>query len=74
MPFTNLSDDERSSVCEGIMDEVHRSVSQIKNLKVISCLSSDQYKDTKKSIRQIGDELQVANILKDRVLKTGNQL
>lgn len=74
LPFTNLGDDESGSACEEIMDEVHTSVSLIKNLKVISRSSSDQYKDTKKSIWQIGDELQVANILKGRVLKTGNQL
>jgi TolB-like protein/AraC-like DNA-binding protein len=74
LPFVNLGDTDSSPACEGIMDDIHTSVSLIKTLKVISRSSSDQYKDSKKSIWQIGDELQVANVLKGSVLKAGDQL
>ena len=74
LPFVNLGAADSSPASEGIMDDIHRSVSRIKNLKVISRSSSDQYIDTKKSIWQIGDELRVANVLKGSVLKASNQL
>ncbi len=74
LPFVNLGDTDSNPACEGILDDIHTSVSLVKSLKVIARASSDQYKDSKKSIWQIGDELQVANVLKGSVLKTGNQL
>jgi TolB-like protein/AraC-like DNA-binding protein/Tfp pilus assembly protein PilF len=74
LPFVNLGAADSDPACESIMDDVHRSVSLIKNLKVIARSSSDQYKDTPKSIWQIGDDLQVANVLKGNVLKTGDQI
>jgi TolB-like protein/AraC-like DNA-binding protein len=74
LPFTNLGTADSDPACEGIMEDVHRSASLVRNLKVIARSSSDQYKDTHKSIWQIGDELQVANVLKGSVLKTGDQI
>ena len=74
LPFINLGGADSNPACEGIMDDVHRSVALIKNLKVIARSSSDQYKDTQKSIWQIGDELHVVNILKGSVLKTADQI
>ncbi|RRB07605.1 helix-turn-helix domain-containing protein [Larkinella rosea] len=74
LPFTNLGAADSSPACDGIMDDVHTSISLIQNLKVIARSSSDQYRDTKKSIWQIGDELRVTNILKGSVLKTGEQI
>lgn len=56
LPFINLGTAESSPACEGIQDELHTSMSLLKQLKVIARSSSDQYKDTKKSIWQIGDE------------------
>ncbi len=74
LPFTNLGPANTNPACEGILSELHSSVSLIKNLKVIARSSSDQYRDTQKTVWQIGDELQVANVLKGSILKTGDQL
>lgn len=74
LPFTNLGVVEGSPACEGIMDDIHRAISHVKNLRVISRSSSDQYKNTQKSIRQIGGELQVVNLLKGSVLKINDQI
>ncbi|GAB2558352.1 helix-turn-helix domain-containing protein [Spirosoma areae] len=74
LPFINLGAADSSPICEGIMDDVHRSVSLIKSLRVISRSSSDHYKDTPKSIWQIGDELQVANVLRGSVLKASSHI
>ncbi|GAB3985246.1 hypothetical protein GCM10028807_00070 [Spirosoma daeguense] len=74
LPFLNLGDTNSNPACEGIMDDVHTSISTIKNLKVIARSSSDKYKDAKKTIWQIGDELQADNVLKGSVLKTRDQI
>jgi|GEM_PF-806498 len=74
LPFTNLGPADTNPACEGILSELHASVSLVKNLKVIARSSSDQYRNTEKTVWQIGDELQVANLLKGSILKTGDQL
>ena len=74
LPFTNLGLADTNPACEGILSELHASVSLVKNLKVIARSSSDQYRDTQKTVWQIGDELQVANLLKGSILKTADQL
>ncbi len=74
LPFANLGPPDTNPACEGILSELHSSVSLIKNLKVIARSSSDQYRDTQKTTWQIGDELQVANVLKGSVLKIADQL
>ena len=74
LPFTNLGPANTNPACEGIMDDVHTSMAHLKNLRVIALSSSDQYRDTKKSIWQIGDELRVANVLKGSVLQTDDQV
>lgn len=74
LPFVDLGTDGKNPACEGIMDELYASVALMKHLKVIARSSSDQYRDTKKSMWQVGDELQVAHLLKGSVLKTGNKL
>lgn len=74
LPFANLGGADSKRACEGLMDNMHTSVSLLQNLRVTSRMSSDQYENTRKSIWQIGDELQVANLLKGSVLKTNDQL
>lgn len=74
LPFTNLGPPDTNPACDGIMDDVHTSISVINTLNVISRSSSDKYRSTTRSIWQIGDELQVANLLKGSVLKIGDQI
>ena len=74
LPFTNLGAADNALVCEGIMDDVHTSVSFIKNLNVISRVSSDQYRNSSKNMRQIADELKVNTILKGSVLRASDQI
>lgn len=74
LPFANLGPADTNPVCEVVMGELHSSVSLVKNLKVIARSSSDRYRNTGKTTWQIGDELQVANVLKGSILKTGDQI
>lgn len=74
LPLTNLGGADGGPACEGVLNEMHASIALLKNLKVIARSSSDQYQKTSKNMWQIGDELNVAYLLKGSVLKTGDQL
>jgi TolB-like protein/AraC-like DNA-binding protein/Tfp pilus assembly protein PilF len=74
LPFTNLGTADNALACEGIMDEVHTSVSFLKNLQVISRASSDQYRNSSKSMREIAGELRVDHIVKGSVLRAADQI
>ncbi len=71
LPFK--SDANGESLAEGVMEEIHGSLSLIENLKVIARRSSNEYKDSRKTARQIGAELQVAYILQGRVDEKNNK-
>lgn len=74
LPFKNMGPADTESLVEGITDDVHTLLSVVGTLKVIARSSSDHYKGSRKTIWQIGDELQVTNLLKGSVLKNGDHL
>ena len=74
MPFINLSGADSDPACESIMDNIYTSVALIDRLRVIARSSSDQFESSPKSVSQIGSELGVANVLKGRFLKTGDEI
>ena len=76
LPFQNRSADEENAefFSDGIHDEILTNLSKIDSLKVISRTSVMSYRDTGKNMKQIGDELGVANILEGGVQRAGNQV
>ncbi len=74
LPFKNSGAADTSPLVEGITDDLHTVLSLADSLKVIAQTSSGQYAHTKKTVWQIGDDLQVANLLRGSVLKTGDRL
>jgi len=75
LPFANLSDDPlQEYFIDGITEEIINHLARIGELKVISRTSIMNYKNSKKSIREIGKELGVSNILEGSVRKYGNQI
>lgn len=72
LPFKSLNNNP--SFAEGVLEGIHSSLSLIENLKVISQSSSGQYRDTDKTNWQIGDELQVAYVLKGTVKEQANRV
>ncbi len=75
LPFKNLSTDkENEYFSDGITEDIIAQLSNIRELKVISRTSVMRYKETEKSIRDIGSELGVATILEGSVRKAGNQV
>ena len=75
LPFKNLSPDKESEYfCDGMTEDILTELSKIGDLKVISRTSVMQYKNSTKSLREIGKELGVATVLEGSVRKEGNRL
>ena len=73
LPFENLSSDkENAYFAEGIQDEILTRLSKIAALKVISRTSTQKYKSAPDNLREIGQQLGVANLLEGTVQKAGN--
>ncbi|MFT5139028.1 MAG: TolB-like protein/Tfp pilus assembly protein PilF [Lysobacterales bacterium] len=74
IPFQNRSANEENAefFSDGVHDELLTNLSKISALKVISRTSVMSYRDTTKNLRQIGEELGVANILEGGVQRAGN--
>lgn len=67
LPFENLGNPEDEYFADGITDEITTSLARLSGLGVISRTSAMQYKDTDKSLRQIGKELKVDCVLEGTI-------
>jgi len=75
LPFTNMSGDkENEYFSDGITEEITTQLSKISELKVIARTSAALFKNSKKSVNQIAQELGVASILEGSVQKSGNEV
>ena len=75
LPFDNLSHDpENAYFSEGIQDEILTRLAKIAELKVISRTSTQRFKSSPNDLRQIAQQLGVANILEGSVQKAGDQV
>ena len=75
LPFTNMSTDkENEYFSDGMTEEITTQLSKIADLKVIARTSAMVYKGSKKSIKEIADDLHVAAILEGSVQKIGNEI
>jgi len=75
LPFDNLSrDPDNAFFAEGIQDEILARLSKISDLKVISRTSTQKYKSAPSNLREIAQQLGVANILEGSVQKAGDQV
>ena len=73
LPFENLSDDKANAYfAEGIQDEILTRLAKIGALKVISRSSTQKYKSSPDNLREVGQQLGVANLLEGSVQKAGN--
>ena len=72
LPFINNSpDQENTYFINGVMEEILGSLQKIKALRVISRTSVEQYRERKKSVREIAEELGVNYIVEGSAQKYG---
>ena len=76
LPFKNLSDSKEDEYfSDGLTEDIITQLSKISGIdKVIARTSVMRYKQTDKSIRDIGKELDVTTILEGSVRRAGNQV
>ncbi len=75
LPFENFSDEkENAFFADGIQDDVLTNLALIQDLRVISRTSVMRYRGRARSLRDIGRELGVANILEGSVRRAGDRV
>jgi TolB-like protein/Flp pilus assembly protein TadD len=75
LPFKSLSDNKEDEYfSDGTTEDIITQLSKIGELKVISRTSAMRYKNTDKSLREIGRELDVATVLEGSVRRSGDRV
>ncbi len=75
LPFEDMSPNkDQAYFCEGIAEEIINSLTQVKRLKVIARTSSFAFKGKQMDIREIGNTLDVANVLEGSIRKDGDNI
>ena len=73
LPFENLSHDPDSAYfAQGVQDEILARLAKIRDLKVISRTSTQRFASSPANLREIANQLGVANILEGSVQKSGD--
>jgi len=75
LPFEDMSPGkDQEYFCEGISEEIINSLTQVRRLKVIARTSAFAFKGKHLDIREIGNTLDVANVLEGSIRKDGNKI
>jgi TolB-like protein/Tfp pilus assembly protein PilF len=75
LPFANMSDEKGNAFfTDGIQEDILTNLALVHELRVVSRTSVEQYRDTKKPIRQIASELGVSYILEGSVRRSGSKV
>ena len=75
LPFHPItSSEEDKSFAEGIHDDILTQLAKIRDLKVIARTSMIKYQETKKSIKEIADELGVGVVLEGSTRRSGKMI
>jgi len=70
LPLVNISSDpEDEYFADGMTEELIYTLSQIRELKIIAQTSALSYKNTKKTVAQIGRELSIGTVIEGSVRK-----
>jgi serine/threonine protein kinase/Tfp pilus assembly protein PilF len=76
LPFENLSEEKANQFfADGVQDEILTDLAKIADLKVISRTSVMQYKSgIARNLREIGQQLGVADVVEGTVQRSGNRV
>ncbi|MFZ9386636.1 MAG: adenylate/guanylate cyclase domain-containing protein [Chitinophagaceae bacterium] len=75
LPFANISSDpQQDYFSDGLTEDIITQLSKIRAFKVISRTSVMQYKNSSKTVREIGKELGVSLIMEGSVQRQGEQV
>ena len=74
IPFKNYSSVKDDFLGEGVVEDVLTHLTMFRNIRVISRTSSEQYRDTEKSIPQIGKELSAQYVLEGSIRQSDGKI
>src|SRR5713101_5537911 len=75
LPFENLSGNpENAYFTDGIQEEILMRLAKIADLKVVSRTSTVRYKSSPENLREIAQQLGVANVLEGSVQRTADRV
>ncbi len=75
LPFVDLSPQEdQAYFCDGLADELINRLTKIENLRVPARTSSFSFKGKEADIQEIGEKLDVENVLEGSIRRSGNRL
>jgi len=75
LPFEDMSPaKDQEWFCDGMTEQVISNLGRLRNLKVTARQSVMKYKDSKKTIHEIGKDLNVAHVLESSIRKSGNRI
>ncbi len=75
LPFNDLSPEkDQEYLCDGITEQIISNLSKLKRLKVIASTSVKKFKNTNKTISEIGNELGIDNVIEGSVRKYKDQI
>lgn len=76
LPFTNMSEDPaaNSFFADGVHEDLLTNLAYIGELRVVSRTSVMPYRDTRKPVKQIAEELRVGTLLEGSVRRAGDRV
>ena len=75
LPFKNMSGNKDNEYfSDGITEEITTQLAKIAHLKVISRTTAMLYKNSKKSVKEIAEEMSVSSILEGSVQQSGKEI
>ena len=75
LPFSSRSSiEENQFFADGIHDDILTRLAEIKSLRVISRTSVNEFRDTTRNLRKIGEDLGVSTIVEGAVQRSGDQV
>jgi TolB-like protein len=75
LPFVNVGGDpDTEYFSDGVTYDIINRLAKIRGLKVISGTSTARYRNTTKSVRMIGAELEATTILEGEIQRAGNEV
>jgi len=75
LPFLDMSPNkDQEYFCDGLTEEIISTLSRVEGLRVVSRMSSFQFKGKEFDLRQIGQQLNVRSVLEGSIRKAGKRV
>ena len=75
LPFLDLSETkDQEYFCDGMSEEILEALAKVEGLRVVARTSSFSFKGKSVNAREVGEELNVANVLEGSLRREGNRV